>query len=90
LAPEGVFGGGGFIDDDEIEADAAEGIGVEGADDGDGGAPEEIDAAMGLVGLVFPIRAGEFFEAIPGDAAGVAIVRADIPTEAAGAFGGVM
>ena len=90
MAPEGVFGGGSFIDDDEIEADAAEGIGIEGADDGDGGTPEEIDAAQGFVGLVFPVRAGEFFEAVPGDAAGVTIIGGDIPAEAAGAFGGVM
>ena len=62
---------GGLIQDEKIEADAAEGIGIEGAGDEDGGAPGEIDSLFGFVGTFGPVGAGHFFEAVPDDALGL-------------------
>jgi len=71
--------GGVFVEDDEIEAVATEGRGVECATDGDAGAGMEVDAEFGFVGAFGPQGAGEGFEALPDDAFGLAVVGTDIP-----------
>ncbi len=87
VAPGGGFEVGDFIENDEIEAFAAEGVGIESAFDDDGRTVEEVDAALGFVGLVGPLRLGDAFEATPEDACGEFVGRADIPDEAVGGIG---
>ena len=87
FAPGFGFDGGEFVEDEKIEADAAEGIRIVCAVDDDGGTVGEIDAALGFVGFFGPIRAGDGFEAIPDDAFGLAVVRADVPDELVGILG---
>ena len=84
LGPGEGMHGGIFVEDDEIEAVAAERGGVESAADGDAGAGMEVDAEFGFVGTFGPKGAGEGFEALPDDAFGLAVVGADVPD---GAFG---
>ena len=83
------LGGGGLINNEEIESDAAQGIGAEGAVDHQSGAPHQVDAKFRLIGSFCPKRAGELLEAFPGDGFRLAVIWTDIPDEAAGGLCGL-
>ena len=83
------FHGREFVEDEEIEADAAERVGLEGTVDDERGAVREMNAEFAFAGAFQPVRTRHFFEALPGDAFGLTIVRADVPDEAIGGGEGV-
>jgi len=87
FGPGGGFHRSIFVEDDEIEAVAAEGRGVECAGDEDAGAVSEVDAEFGFERGFGPEAAGERFEAIPNDALGLVVVGTDVPDDAVGLEG---
>ncbi len=88
LGPSGGFHGGVFVEDDEVEAVAAEGGGIECAGDKNAGAGGEVDTEFGFGGVFGPEALGERFEAVPSDAFGLVVAGADVPDDAVGLEGG--
>ncbi len=77
-----------FIDDEEIEAVAAEGAGADDAVELDGRAVCELNDVGGFIGAFDPEGFSEIFQAGPGDAFGLFFLRGDIPDALIGAGGG--
>jgi hypothetical protein len=83
LGPSARMEESGLIDDEEIDADATEGIGIVSTVDDENGTGLQIDAHFGFIGALGPEGLGHLLEAIPGDEAGLLIVGGDVPDDAA-------
>ena len=89
VGPGVGFEVGGFVEDDEIQAFAAERVGVEAAFHQDGGAVCELDGEFLFGGFLRPEGLGDCFQAAPDDAFGEFFGRGDIPDQLIGCgFGG--
>ena len=84
VGPSVGFEVGDFVEDDEIEAVATQGLGIKRAFEDDGGIVFQVDAAFGFERLLRPEVFGDVFETTPDDAFALFVGRADVPDEAVG------
>lgn len=71
-----------LVEDDEVEAVAAEGVVVIGATEGEGTAVWQAEGEFGFVNLHTGERSDECLQALPGDSFGLPIAGRDIPSVA--------
>jgi len=72
-----------FIENQEVESVSTQGIIIVGAAYSDRATGDEFDPKIRFVRFRSPIRAGHFFERLPGDSFPLLVGRADVPGQAA-------